>query len=75
MLSSDISASFKGNYYRNVDLTTGRWIDMSTWDDFKLAFSMKYPVIVILYLFLGAFIVAAFTEELCKYFSFLICEV
>lgn len=75
MSSTEFNSSLKGSYYRNVSFTTQKWIDMSTWDEFKLAFSLKYPVIIIVYLFLGAFVVAAFTEEVCKYFSYVICEV
>jgi RsiW-degrading membrane proteinase PrsW (M82 family) len=43
-------------------------------DEYKKAFLRKYPYIFILYIFVSAYLVAAFVEELCKYFGFKIVE-
>jgi hypothetical protein len=43
-------------------------------EDYKKAFQKQYPFIVILYLFLNAYVVAALIEELCKYFGFKMVE-
>jgi hypothetical protein len=42
--------------------------------EYKRAFVKKYPYIMVILLFINAYLVAALVEELCKYFGFKIVE-
>ena len=43
-------------------------------DDASKTFAREYPVVTIIYLFINAYLMAAFVEELCKYFGFRMVE-
>lgn len=43
-------------------------------DDMSKTFAREYPVVTIIYLFINAYLMAAFVEELCKYFGFRMVE-
>ncbi len=47
---------------------------MSASSEYKKAFSHKYPLIAIAFLFVNAYFVAALVEETCKYFGFIMVE-
>lgn len=42
--------------------------------DYQQVFGYDHPVFYVIYLFIATFLVAAFIEELCKYFSFRMVE-
>lgn len=46
----------------------------ATANDYKKAFSSKYPWISVSFIFLSAYCIAAMVEEMCKYFGFKMVE-
>jgi len=50
------------------------WNMYTDFDGYQSAFHRQHPFISTIFLFLNAYFVAAFVEELCKYFGFIMVE-
>jgi len=61
------SAGFDPSFF---DFSPHHMYAAASANDYKKAFSRKYPWISVIFLFISAYCVAAMVEEMCKYFGF-----